>query len=292
MNLLIFGLGYTAAHYAAHYAQAFDAVIATRRAPQGEGSGSVRLLPFDSGADQVDPRLLAALSEADALLVSAGPDAQGDPALRRLAPEIAAAPNLKKIVYLSTIGVYGDRGGGEVDESAELEPVSSRSALRVKAERDWTALAAASGKTLYILRLSGIYGPGRNVLVNLRDGNARRLIKPGQVFNRIHVEDIGRAIAACFAGAAQGGVYNVTDNEPAPPQDVIVYAAGLLGMAPPPEQDFATADLTPMARSFYGENKRVANRRMKHALGVEPLYPTYREGISALWKAGFSAPST
>ncbi len=123
-------------------------------------------------------------------------------------------------------------------------------------------------------------------------GKARRLIKPGQVFNRIHVEDIGRAIAACFAGEAPGGVYNVTDNEPAPPQDVIVYAAGLLGVAPPPEQDFATADLTPMARSFYGENKRVANRRMKQALGVEPLYPTYREGISALWKADFSAPST
>ena len=292
MNLLIFGLGYTAAHYAAHHAGAFDVVTATRRAPQGQGSGSIKLLPFDSAAGQLDPRLLAALSEADALLVSAGPDAQGDPVLRRLAAEIAAAPRLKKIVYLSTIGVYGDRGGGEVDESAVLEPVSSRSAMRVKAERDWVKLAADHGKTLYILRLSGIYGPGRNVLVNLRTGKARRLIKPGQVFNRIHVEDIGRAIAACFAGEAPGGVYNVTDNEPAPPQDVIVYAAGLLGMAPPPEQDFATADLTPMARSFYGENKRVANRRMKHALGVEPLYPTYREGISALWKAGFSAPST
>ena len=151
------------------------------------------------------------------------------PCCRRLAAEIAAAPRLKKIVYLSTIGVYGDRGGGEVDESAELEPVSSRSAMRVKAERDWVKLAADHGKTLYILRLSGIYGPGRNVLVNLRTGKARRLIKPGQVFNRIHVEDIGRAIAACFAGEAPGGVYNVTDNEPAPPQDVIVYAAGLLG---------------------------------------------------------------
>jgi len=292
VNLLIFGLGYTAAYYAAHHAGAFDVVTATRRAPQGQGSGPIKLLPFDSAADQVDPRLLAALSGADALLVSAGPDGQGDPVLRRLAAEIAAAPNLKKIVYLSTIGVYGDRGGGEVDESAELEPVSSRSALRVKAERDWVKLATDHGKTLYILRLSGIYGPGRNVLVNLRDGKARRLIKPGQVFNRIHVEDIGRAIAACFAGDAPGGVYNVTDNEPAPPQDVIVYAAGLLGVAPPPEQDFATADLTPMARSFYGENKRVANRRMKNALGVEPLYPTYREGIAALWKDDFSAPST
>jgi nucleoside-diphosphate-sugar epimerase len=292
VNLLIFGLGYTAAHYAAHHAGAFDAVTATRRAPQGQASGPIELLRFDSAADQVDPRLIAALSEADALLVSAGPDGQGDPVLRRLAAEIAAAPNLKKIVYLSTIGVYGDRGGGEVDEGADLEPVSSRSALRVKAERDWRKLSVDHGKTLYILRLSGIYGPGRNVLVNLRGGKARRLIKPGQVFNRIHVEDIGRAIAACLKGAAPGGVYNVTDNEPAPPQDVIVYAAGLLEVAPPPEQDFATADLTPMARSFYGENKRVLNAKMKALLGVEPLYPTYREGISALWKADFRAPST
>jgi nucleoside-diphosphate-sugar epimerase len=288
VNLLIFGLGYTAAHYAAHHAQAFDAVTATRRAP---GSGPVKLLPFDSAADQIDPLLLAALSQADALLVSAGPDAQGDPVLQRLRSDICAAEKLQKIVYLSTIGVYGDRGGGEVDESADLEPVSARSALRVTAERDWIKLAAEQGKTLYILRLSGIYGPGRNVLVNLRAGKARRLIKPGQVFNRIHVVDIGRAITACFAGAAPGGVYNVTDDEPAPPQDVIAYAAGLLGVAPPPEQDFATADLTPMARSFYGENKRVANRRMKHTLGVELFYPTYREGISALWKADFSPSS-
>lgn len=284
MNLLIFGLGFTAEHYAAHHAAAFSNVTATRRAPLAESFGPVRLLPFDSAAEETDPRLRAALAEADALLVSAGPDAEGDPVLRRLATEITAAPRLKKIVYLSTIGVYGDRKGQWVEESAELEPVSERSAVRVKVERDWTALAAATGRTLYILRLSGIYGPGRNVLVNLREGKARRLVKPGQVFNRIHVEDIGRAIVACLGGAAPGGVYNVTDNEPAPPQDVIAYAAGLLGVTPPPEQDFATADLSPMARSFYGENKRVSNAKMKTLLGVEPLYPTYREGIGAIWE--------
>ncbi len=285
MKLVILGLGFTAAHYAAHHSRAFAEVTATKRAPSTDHFGRVRLLPFDGAADQADARLRAALAEADALLVSAGPDAQGDPALRRLAEAIAAAPGLRKIVYLSTIGVYGDRGGAAVDESADLEPVSSRSRLRVEAERDWGALAEATGKTLYILRLSGIYGPGRNVLVNLQSGKARRLIKPGQVFNRIHVEDIGRAIAACFSGAAPGGVYNVTDNEPAPPQDVIAYAASLMGIAPPPEQDFATAALTPMARSFYGENKRVSNARMKAVLGIEPLYPSYREGIAALWKA-------
>jgi nucleoside-diphosphate-sugar epimerase len=289
VNLLIFGLGFTAAHYAAHYAAAFSAVTATRRAPQARSFGAVSLLPFDSALDETDPRLRTALAEADALLVSAGPDAQGDPVLRRLAAEIAAAPRLKKIVYLSTIGVYGDRQGEWVEESAELEPVSSRSTQRVRAEQDWTALAAATGKTLYILRLSGIYGPGRNVLVNLREGKARRLVKPGQVFNRIHVADIGRAIKACFAGDAPGGVYNVTDDEPAPPQDVIAYAAGLLGVAPPPEQDFFTAELTPMARSFYGENKRVSNAKMKALLGIEPHYPTYREGIGAIWEEAFKA---
>jgi nucleoside-diphosphate-sugar epimerase len=289
VNLLIFGLGFTAAHYAAHHAAAFSTVTATRRAPQEGAVGSVRLLPFDSAAEEIDPRLRAAVAEADMLLVSAGPDAQGDPVLRRLASDITAAPRLRKIVYLSTIGVYGDRKGQWVEETAELEPVSTRSAMRVKAEQDWTTLAAATARTLYILRLSGIYGPGRNVLVNLREGKARRLVKPGQVFNRIHVADIGRAMEACFSGDAPGGVYNVTDDEPAPPQDVIAYAAGLLGVTPPPEQDFATAELTPMARSFYGENKRVSNAKMKALLGIEPLYPTYREGIGALWQEAFKA---
>jgi nucleoside-diphosphate-sugar epimerase len=286
VKLVILGLGYTAGYYAAGYTNEFASVHGTMRAPTAESAGEVKLLPFDSAVETVDPQLIAALEQADCLLVSAGPDQYGDPALRRLARVIAAAPKLKHIVYLSTIGVYGDRGGASVDETAELEPVSARSIHRVEAETAWRILAESSRKSLYILRLSGIYGPGRNVLVNLRAGVARRLVKPGQVFNRIHVADIGRAIEKCFRGSASGGVYNVTDNEPAPPQDVIAYAANLMGIAPPPEQDFATAELTPMARSFYGENKRVSNVKMRDILDVTPQFPTYREGLAALWASG------
>ena len=163
-------------------------------------------------------------------------------------------------------------------------PISPRSILRLQAEREWLALGARHGKTVHVLRLGGIYGPGQNALENVRAGTARRIVKPGQVFNRIHVEDIARAIAASFAHA-EGGVCNVADNEPAPPQDVVAFAAHLLGMPPPPEQDFATAaalTMSAMARSFYSENKRVANQRLRHALGVDLAYPTYREGILAL----------
>ncbi len=281
MKLLIFGLGYTAGFYAAEGAKIFERIAATKRAPEVEGAGRLRLLPFDGAAETSDPRLLAALAEADCLLVSAGPDEAGDPVLRRLADAVAAAPKLKKIVYLSTIGVYGDHGGAWIDESARTEPSNRRSQQRLVAETGWLALARPD-REVYVLRLSGIYGPGRNVLLKLREGTAKRLIKPGQVFNRIHVADIAQAIDACFFGTAPGGIYNVTDDEPAPPQDVVAYAAGLLGVTPPPEQDFVAAELTPMARSFYGENKRVGNGKMKEKLGVALAFPTYREGIGAL----------
>jgi nucleoside-diphosphate-sugar epimerase len=286
VKLVIIGLGFTAGFYAAQDSDAFAEVTATRRAPTVDSIGRVKILPFDGAADFCDSRLLAAVAEADALLVSAGPDAQGDPALRRLAKEIEAAPRLKTIVYLSTIGVYGDHQGAWIDETAPTRPTNERSRIRLVAEAGWIALAKASGKQAYILRLSGIYGPGRNVLRKLRDGAAKRLVKPGQVFNRIHVEDIARAINACLTGSAPGGIYNVTDDEPAPPQDVVLYAAQLMGVAPPPEQDFVAAELTPMARSFYGENKRVANQRMKEKLGFALTFPTFREGIAALWAQG------
>jgi nucleoside-diphosphate-sugar epimerase len=289
VNLVIIGLGFTASYYAAHHASAFTRVTGTRRAPKAERLGGVELLPFDGAAETSDPRLLAALAEADALLVSAGPDAQGDPALRLLADKIAASPGCKKIVYLSTIGVYGDHGGEWIDETAATEPANRRSQQRLAAEAGWTQLAKRSGKEIYVLRLSGIYGPGRNVLVKLREGAAKRLVKPGQVFNRVHVEDISRAIDACLTTPAPGGIYNITDDEPAPPQDVVLYAAQKLGVAPPPEQDFDAAQLTPMARSFYGENKRVSNRRMKDLLGFDPAFPTFREGIAALRAQGEGA---
>ncbi len=244
--------------------------------------GRFRLLPFDGASEKIDPRVIDALGDADAVLVSAAPDAFGDPVLRRLAEKIAAAPKLKKIVYLSTIGVYGDHGGAWIDETAELRPSNDRTRWRVTAERDWLALGEQTGKQVYVLRLSGIYGPGRSVIEKLRDGTAKRLIKPGQVFNRIHVADIAQAINACFVGSAPSGVYNVTDDEPAPPQDVVTYAAELLGVTPPPEQEFVAAQLSPMARSFYGENKRTSNKKMREVLGITPKFPTYREGIGGL----------
>jgi len=189
-------------------------------------------------------------------------------------------PKLAWIGYLSTVGVYGDHGGGWVDETTPLKPVSQRSVERVAAEGAWEAIAASRGVPLAILRLSGIYGPGRNAFVNLAEGKARRLVKPGQVFNRIHVEDIAGSLQL-LADDAIGGIFNVTDDEPAPPQDVVEFAAKLAAVPVPPEIDFDTATLSPMARSFYGENKRVSNARMKRT-GYTFSYPTYREALAAL----------
>ncbi len=205
---MIFGLGYTAAFYAAEAMKrpgAFTQITATKRAPEILAEGRFRLLPFDGASEKTDPRLLAALAEADAVLVSAAPDAQGDPVLRRLAQNIAAAPKLKTIVYLSTIGVYGDHGGAWIDETSELRPSNDRTRWRVTTERAWLDLGAAQDKKVFVLRLSGIYGPGRSVIEKLRDGTAKRLIKPGQVFNRIHVADIAQAIDACLFGPAPAG---------------------------------------------------------------------------------------
>lgn len=286
MKLFIFGFGYSASYFARSRAGAFTAICGTRRSAAAaaalDGMG-VTGLRFDSAGH--DRALTDHLARADALLVSIPPDGAADPALRAFRAEIAAAPRLRSIVYLSTIGVYGGHGGAWVDETSATHPGSARNQARLGVERDWLALGQESGKTVYILRLAGIYGPGRNVLEKLREGAAQRIVKPGQVFNRIHVEDIARAASAAFAAGAQGsggGVFNVTDNEPAPPQDVMQFGAELLGLAPPPPLDFATAALTPMARSFYGENKRVRNGRLKKELGVELAFPSYREGLRAL----------
>ncbi|MBB3952345.1 SDR family oxidoreductase [Aureimonas jatrophae] len=222
-----------------------------------------------------------ALRHTTHLVVSIAPGERGDPVLRCYRETILRAmPHLVWIGYLSTVGVYGDHGGAWVDEATPPRPVSRRSHERLEAEEAWTALAAQRGVPLAILRLSGIYGPGRNSFVNLANGRAKRLVKPGQVFNRIHVADIAGALRL-LAARCIGGLYNVTDDEPAPPQDVVLHAARMIGVEPPPEQDFATAELTSMARSFYGENKKVSNRRLK-ALGYEFFFPTFREGLIAL----------
>src|SRR5690606_33676235 len=193
-------------------------------------------------------------------------------------------PQLRWIGYLSTVGVYGNYDGGWVDETGECLPVSKRSQLRLEAENQWLALGEKAGMPVAVLRLSGIYGPGRNAFVNLRNGTAKRLIKPGQVFNRIHAADIAGALWH-LANRDLGGVFNVTDDEPGPPQDVVTYAAGLMGVEPPPEIPFASAQLSPMARSFYGENKRVSNAALK-GTGYRFRHPDYRSAFDAMWAAG------
>jgi len=221
------------------------------------------------------------LGEATHLILSIPPDDHGDPVLRHHAGDITAAKRLQWLCYFSTVGVYGDFGGATIDETAETRPINPRSQRRVEVERQWQAFAKQRDLPLLILRLAGIYGPGRSQFDKLRDGTARRIIKPGQVFNRIHVDDIGR-ITALAAQQNLAGAFNLADDEAASPQEVVAYAAGLLGLAPPPEQAFDTAEMTPMARSFYADNKRVSNAAIKRALGIDLLYPTYREGLKAI----------
>ncbi|MEM1385928.1 MAG: SDR family oxidoreductase [Pseudomonadota bacterium] len=220
------------------------------------------------------------------LLASAAPGAEGDPVLAALRSELAAvAPDLSWAGYLSTTGVYGDHGGGWVDETTPLTPATARGQARVAAEADWQALAAETGLPLHIFRLAGIYGPGRGPFAKVRAGTARRIVKPGQVFSRIHVEDIAQVLAASIARPNPGAIYNLCDDDPAPPQDVIAHAAELLGLPLPPEVDWEAADMTPMARSFYAESKKVRNDRIKEELGVRLTYPDYRSGLAALLAA-------
>lgn len=224
------------------------------------------------------------LDEATHLLTSVAPDDGGDPVLREWRDAIAAqAGRFEWVGYLSTTGVYGDRGGDWVDEGSALTPATKRGRLRVEAEAEW---AEIPGLPLHVFRLAGIYGPGRGPFEKVRNGTARRIIKPNQMFSRIHVEDIAQVVAASIAQPNPGAVYNVCDDDPAPPEDVIARAAELLGMPIPPAQDFATAEMTPMARSFYAESKRVRNDRIKQELGVRLLYPDYRSGLAALLAQG------
>ena len=280
MKLLVLGRGYSASVYLRRHAAAFSAITATTRGNTPvERIDCVTDVIFD-GTSPSD-LLVEALEQADALLVSIPPGKGGDPVLNALGRHIARAGRMQQIIYLSTIGVYGDHNGAWVNEATAPRPQSARSSERLAAEKGWKQLALEHGKSLQILRLAGIYGPGQSALENLRAGTARRIIKPNQVFNRIHVDDIARSIDAALRKGASG-VWNISDDEPAPPQDVIEFAAALLGKEPPVAEDYATAAMTPMARSFYGENKRVSNRRLRQELGVTLAYPTYREGMTAL----------
>ena len=233
----------------------------------------------------LDASIAGRLSSVTPLLISIGPDNGGDPLVPDQGPLLAVSmPNLKWIAYLSTVGVYGDHDGAWVDETSDCKPVSARSVERLKAEAAWSAFAEAKKVPLAILRLSGIYGPGRNAFCNLADGTAKRITKPGQVFNRIHVEDIAGAVQH-LASHVVGGLFNVSDDEPAPPQDVVTFAANRMGVPPPPEIDYDSANLSPMGRSFYGEVKRVSNAKVK-AAGYQFRHPDYRSAFEAMWQDG------
>lgn len=283
-TLLSLGHGYSAQALARLLLPQGWRIIGTTRSPaKAEALRATGIEPLVWPGTPLAP----ALAEATHLLTSIAPGEDGDPVLAGHRGEIAAAaPHIAWAGYLSTTGVYGDHAGGWVDEDCVLAPATARGKARVLAETEWQALAAASGLPLHIFRLAGIYGPGRGPFAKVRDGTARRIIKPGQVFSRIHVDDIAQVLAASIARPAPGTAYNVCDDEPAPPEDVIAHAATLLGLPLPPALRYDEAEMTAMARSFYAESKRVRNDRIKRDLGVKLLYPGYRDGLAALLAAG------
>jgi len=281
MRLLIFGYGYTSRALVQNLPDGWQVTATTRSsekaaAMQAEGL-TPRLFPGDDLTDD--------LAQATHVLISAGPQDGRDPVLADLRNGFAQTRHLKWLGYLSTTGVYGDHNGDWVTEDTALTPSTERGHARVTAETEWMDLHRNHGLPLHIFRLAGIYGPGRGPFAKLRNGTARRIIKPGQVFSRIHVEDIAQVLLASMSTPAPGATYNVCDDDPAPPQDVIAYAATLLGLPIPPDLPFEQATLSPMARSFYGESKRVDNTRIKSDLGVRLRYPDYRSGLQQLHSA-------
>ncbi|MBX4882632.1 SDR family oxidoreductase [Rhizobium bangladeshense] len=285
MHVMIFGCGYSGTAIAEAFAGDGVRVSGTTRsAEKMEALRRAGIEAFLFDGETMEERLVEALADVTHLVQSIAPG-KADPLLRLLDKDGAGLlPRLEWISYLSTVGVYGDHKGAWIDEETPCVPVSGRSKERLEAEEGWLAMGRERGVPAAVLRLSGIYGPGRNAFCNLEKGTARRLIKKDQVFNRIRVEDIGAA-ARFLSARGLGGVYNVTDDRPGPPQDVIVEAARLMGVEPPPEQAFETAELTPMARSFYGENKRVSNAKLK-AAGFEFSFPTYPMSLAQLWRDG------
>jgi nucleoside-diphosphate-sugar epimerase len=289
-HLFVFGLGYTGRVLARSLNDTRTrprdgqewTVSGTARSPGTDRlpAGVSRLHRFDGNEPM--PGIETALDGVTHLLASVPPGDAGDPVLAHHRDALAQCPTLRWVGYLSTTGVYGTRDGGWVDETADLRPTGTRGRRRVDAEAAWRALLEGHGLPVHIFRLAGIYGPGRNQLESLRAGTAKRIDKPGQVFSRIHVDDIVRVLRASMDRPDPGAVYNVCDDDPANPADVVAYAAGLLGVDPPPLIPFDQADLSPMGRSFYADNKRVRNDRIKADLGVSLLYPSYREGLTAL----------
>jgi nucleoside-diphosphate-sugar epimerase len=278
-RLFCFGLGYTAQALARGLAaEGWQIAGTTRDAGKQKRLAALgfETFAFDRDRPLADPA--AALAGTTHLLTSIAPDAAGDPVLERHLADLRRCATLAWVGYLGTTGVYGDRGGAWVDEADAVAPTTARTRQRVAAEGHWQA----SGLPVHVFRLAGIYGPGRNALASVRAGTARRIVKPGQVFGRVHVEDVVQVLCASIAKPNPGAVYNVADDEPAPPEDVITFACELLGVAPPPEVPYEQAELSPMAKSFYADNRRISNARIKHELSVRLRYPTYRDGLRAL----------
>jgi nucleoside-diphosphate-sugar epimerase len=276
-TLLVFGHGYSAMALSNLLVPAGWRVIGTTRDPErlaqmAEIGVEGRLWPGSA--------LAVDLADATHILLSIAPGSDGDPVLDVFGSNFGT--NLKWLGYLSTTAVYGDHQGDWVDEKTPLNPTTKRGQWRVRAELEWTATANTHDLPLHIFRLAGIYGPGRGPFAKVRAGTARRIIKRGQVFSRIHVEDIAQSLLASINQPNPGAVYNLCDNEAAPPEDVIGMAAELLDLPVPDAIDFEKAELSPMARSFYAESKQVRNDRLKSELGVSLRYPTYREGLKAL----------
>jgi nucleoside-diphosphate-sugar epimerase len=247
--------------------------------PELEAQG---FTPFFFDGMSAPSNIIAAITSTTHVLLSIPPDAESDPALHHFSDTIAATSSIRWIGYFSTVGVYGDANGNWVDETTEPKPGTIRGQRRLKAETGWIDLARKSGKSLVIYRLPGIYGPGRSAIDQLKSGTARRIFKPGQFTNRVHVADIATAVQASMNLAPGTHIFNVTDDLPAPPQNVIEYGAELLGVPCPPATDPTDEMLSPAARSFYIENKKVSNARMKAELGVRLAYPTYVEGLKAI----------
>jgi hypothetical protein len=285
-RLFCFGLGYSARVLSLRLAAegwAISGTATTADKAETLKRDGYEAFVFDGRGH--DPAVAAALRKSTHILISIPPDADGDPALRVYGPDIALSPSISWIGYFSSVSVYGDSKGEWVDEKTVPEPVTERGMRRLVAENAWIELGRANGKAIVILRLPGIYGPGRSAIDQLRAGKARRIFKPGQVTNRVHVDDIATATEASLGLPTGIHVFNVTDDLPAPPQDVIAYGAELLGVACPPATDPTDASLSPMARSFYSESKKVSNVRMKDELGVKLAYPTYVEGLKAIASA-------
>jgi len=285
-HLVCFGFGFSARALAPRLQAKGWRVTGTSRSAEGAEkivAMGFEAAVFDGSSPSADVR--RALQTATHIVISVPPGESGDPVLIHHKPDIAGAPELQWIGYLSTIGVYGDHDGAWVDETTQPVPVSPRLGRRLEAEGAWLHIGGARAEGLprvQVFRLSGIYGPGRSAINQILKGKARSIVKPGQLFNRIHVEDVAGAVEAAIERGGNHLVYNVTDDEPAPPQDVTAYAAQLLGRPAPPEVAYEDAELSEMAKSFYGEVKRVRNERLKTDLQFEFRYPTYREGLQAI----------